>query len=260
MSRESEARCRRYRRRILEISQKVSALHIAPAFSCLEIVDTIYHDLLTGPNDVFLMSKGHGVMAQYVVLEDIGVLPKEELERYATPSGSLGAHPDRGNPGIVASTGSLGHGLSLAVGMAYAEHLKRSKARVFVLLSDGECQEGSTWEAMMMAANLKLANLIAFVDSNNQGGLVRMSDGFPAFAPLHEKVRTFGWDCVRVWGHGRESILYPLQQPFEPQKPRLLECQTVKGQGVSFMQDQAIWHYRSPNPEEYAKAMEELRD
>ena len=129
----ANARCVSYRKRILEISQRVSALHVAPAFSCIEIVDLIYSTLMQKSElnevigDSFLMSKGHGCMAQYVILEALGVLPKEELDRYCTPEGILGAHPDRGNPGIIASTGSLGHGLGLAVGMAYAEKLKNAR-------------------------------------------------------------------------------------------------------------------------------------
>ena len=160
----SVERCRRYRKRILDISQKVTA-HVAPAFSCLEIVDMIYHDLKR-PQDVFLMSKGHGSLAQYVILEELGIL---SLDGYC--KGSLGAHPDRGMPGIEASTGSLGHGLGMAVGMAYAEQFNGSDTRIYVVLSDGELQEGSTWEAAQMAANLRLANLLVFVDMTAFGGL-----------------------------------------------------------------------------------------
>ncbi|MDZ4248678.1 MAG: 1-deoxy-D-xylulose-5-phosphate synthase N-terminal domain-containing protein, partial [Candidatus Nanopelagicales bacterium] len=156
-------RCARYRRRILDISQRVSALHIAPAFSCLEITDYVYSALMR-PADVFLMSKGHGCIAQYAVLEDRGVIPREEMDRYCTTAGTLGAHPDRGTPGIVASTGSLGHGLGLAVGMAYAARIKGEDCNVYVVMSDGELQEGSTWEAVQMAANLGLTNLAVFVD------------------------------------------------------------------------------------------------
>src|SRR5882724_8355289 len=125
-------RCMRYRRRILDISQKVTALHAAPAFSCVEITDVIYRGLMRpapdgkGFSDAFLMSKGHGCMTQYAILEALGILSSEELDRYCTPQGILGAHPDRGNPGIEASTGSLGHGMGIAVGMAHAEKILHS--------------------------------------------------------------------------------------------------------------------------------------
>jgi dTDP-glucose 4,6-dehydratase len=179
-------RCRGYRRRILDISQQVGALHIAPAFSCTEITDVLYNSLMRREvdgeyRDVFLMSKGHGCMIQYVILEEQGVLSRADLDAYCKPNGRLGAHPDYETPGIAASTGSLGHGLGMATGQAYAEKLKNSDVLIYCVLSDGEFQEGSTWEAMMMAANLKLDNLIAFMDFNDFGGLERMSEGHPAF-------------------------------------------------------------------------------
>lgn len=276
----SEARCRIYRRRILDISQKVGALHIAPAFSCLEIVDVIYEYLLE-PDSKFIMSKGHGVMAQYVVLEERGVLATRDLNQYCQPSGHLGAHPDR-DPvfGIEASTGSLGHGLGMAVGIAYAERLKAAglagaagpatgmerssgpadptdPATVYCLISDGELQEGSTWEAMMMAANLGLYNLVVFVDNNDFGGLARMSEQHPAFYSVVDKARTFRWEALRVDGHNAQDIYHVVvRRPADA--PTMIVCTTVKGKGVSFMENEPIWHYRSPTPEEYTKAMAEI--
>jgi len=259
----ARARCVSYRKRILEVSQRVSALHVAPAFSCIEIVDLIYSSLMkvalsSGDiGDFFLISKGHGCMAQYVVLEALGVLPKEEIDRYCTPEGILGAHPDRGNPGIVASTGSLGHGLGLAVGMAYAEKLKKTNSKIFALLSDGELQEGSSWEAAMMAANLELDNLIICIDSNDFGGMDRMSLNHRAFYPLRDKFEAFGWECAEADGHdslAMNSEYFKRDQ----RKPFVLICKTIKGKGVSFMENIPIWHYRSPNKDEYLQAILEL--
>ena len=156
--------------------------------------------------DVFLMSKGHGCMIQYVILEEQGVLSRQDLDAYCKPNGRLGAHPDYETPGIAASTGSLGHGLGMATGQAYAEKLKNTDVLIYCVLSDGEFQEGSTWEAMMMAANLKLDNLIAFMDFNDFGGLERMSDGHPAFYPLVPKAESFGWEAVEVDGHDEEAM------------------------------------------------------
>lgn len=257
----ARARCRRYRKRILDLSQKIGALHIAPAFSCLEMVDSIYHSLLRRKNptefkDIFLMSKGHGCMSQYVVLEDMGILSKENLDAYCSNNGILGAHPDYGNPGIMASTGSLGHGMGMAVGMAYAEKLKNTDVKVYVVLSDGEFQEGSTWEAIMMAANLKLDNLVAFMDLNNFTGLEEISVGHPAFYPVGEKLSAFNWDCYEVNGHDSEEIIEAAKKLKD--RPLLVVGQTIKGKGVSFMENVPIWHYRSPNPAEYEQALKEI--
>jgi transketolase len=255
-------RCRRYRRRILDISQQVTALHVAPAFSCTEITDVIYHGLMRrdadGVNrDVFLMSKGHGCMIQYVILEEFGVLTRNDLDRYCKPDGRLGAHPDYETPGVAASTGSLGHGLGMATGQACAEKLKKSDMLIYCVLSDGEFQEGSTWEAMMMAANLNLDNLIAFMDYNDFGGLERMTDGHKAFYPLVEKAEAFGWEAVEVDGHNEEAIFNAVMSRAGG-GPLLVVCRTVKGKGVSYMENVPIWHYRSPNKDEYQKGLEEL--
>lgn len=258
-------RCFQYRRRILEISQQVTALHVAPAFSCLEMVDLIYHGLMrgygdgprSGIQDSFLMSKGHGCLSQYVILEELGILDKKDLQDYCTPIGQLGAHPDFGVPGIEASTGSLGHGMGIATGMAYADRIKKDDRYVFVVLSDGELQEGSTWEAIMMAANLHLHNLIAFVDLNDFGGLARMSEGHPAFYPVLDKIRAFGWEAIEVNGHDA-GAMYEGFMNRSGKIPFMIVGKTVKGKGVSFMEHVPIWHYRSPNKEEYAKALMEL--
>ncbi len=255
-------RCNQYRRRILAVSQTVSALHVAPAFSCLEIVDAVYNILMRrtatgGPADGFVMSKGHGVMAQYAVLEDLGVLPKSALDTYCTPGGMLGAHPDYGNPGIEASTGSLGHGLALAAGMAYADKLKGEARTTFVVLGDGEMQEGSIWEAVMMAPNLKLDNLIAFLDFNDYQGLGRTTETHPHFLPMTEKLQSFGWEAADVDGHDTSAVVEAVRNR-KGGKPLFLTCKTVKGRGVSYMIDAPIWHYRSPSKDEYQQALDEL--
>ena len=258
-------RCKAYRRRILDISQHVTALHAAGAFSCLEIVDAVYNGLMKRASgaerfhDLFIMSKGHGCMAQYVILESLGIMPTEELARYCTPQGILGAHPDRGSPGIIASTGSLGHGTGMASGMAYAEKIAKTGRRVFAVLSDGEVQEGSTWEAMMMAANLKLDNLVAFIDLNDMASLSRMTEAHPAFYPVREKLEAFGWESAEVNGHNAEEI-YGAVMARKGGKPFCLVCRTVKGRGVSYMENVPIWHYRSPNKEEYERALRELKE
>jgi transketolase len=261
----SRRRCYGYRRRILDISQTVTALHAAGAFSCLEMGDVIYHGLMQpGSNgerfhDLFLMSKGHGCLTQYVILESLGILPSEEIARYCTPQGILGCHPDRGNPGIIASTGSLGHGMGMATGIAYAEKIQSTGRRVFTLLSDGELQEGSTWEAMMMAANQKLENLLAFIDLNDQASLANMSEAHPAFYPLKEKFEAFGWEAAEVNGHDAAAV-HAAVAGRKGGRPFGLIGSTVKGRGVSFMERVPIWHYRSPNKDEYQQAVRELKE
>jgi transketolase len=257
-------RCLGFRRRVLDISQTVSALHIAPAFSCLETVDTIYYGLMRRDAqdrslDTFLMSKGHGCMAQYVVLEALGVLSKDDLAQYCKSGGKLGAHPDYGNPGIEASTGSLGHGLSMALGMAYAEKVRRSGSMVYAVLSDGEVQEGSTWEALMMASTFKVDNLVAFIDNNDFQSLGRTSETHPSFYPLLDKLVAFGWETVIVNGHDADAI-YSAVAGRTGGKPMAVICQTVKGRGVSYMENVPIWHYRAPNKDEYRKAVDELTE
>lgn len=259
---EARKRCLRYRRRILEVSQQVTALHVAPAFSCLEMVDVVYHGFMRpdgdkGFADGFVMSKGHGCLSQYVILEEHGVLTRKDLDQYCTPVGRLGAHPDYGVPGIEASTGSLGHGMGISVGMAYAEKIKKTNRHVYVVLSDGELQEGSTWESMMMAANLGLNNLVALLDLNDFQGLGRTSETHPHFYPVLDKVRAFGWEATETNGHDAAEI-YSAVSNRSGNRPFFVAGKTVKGRGVSYMEHVPIWHYRSPNKQEYEQALAEL--
>jgi transketolase len=255
-------RCFNFRRRILDLSQNVTAMHIAPAFSCLEIVDCIYFGLMRQDadaafQDTFVLSKGHGCMAQYVALEELGILSDRDLALYCTPEGRLGGHPDYGVPGIAASTGSLGHGLSIAMGMACADKMMRRDSVVYAVLSDGEWQEGSVWEAMMMAPNLGLSNLVAFLDLNDFQGLGRTSETHPNFYPVADKARAFGWETVELDGHDA-SAMFEAVTGRRGGRPMMVLARTVKGKGVHFMENVPIWHYRSPNPQEYADAIARL--
>ncbi|MGE4527383.1 MAG: transketolase [Rhodospirillaceae bacterium] len=258
----AKRRCINHRRRILEVSQNVTALHVAPAFSCLEMVDALYYALMRrkpagGYADAFLMSKGHGVIAQYVVLESLGLMPEKDILEYCTPAGRLGAHPDYGNPGIEASTGSLGHGLGIAAGMAYADKIQGVDRVTYVILGDGEMQEGSVWEAIMMSPNLKLCNLVAFCDFNEYQGLGRTQETHPHFLPLTEKAASFGWEAVEIDGQEPAAVVEAVRTR-KGDRPLMITSRTTKGYGVSYMLDNPIWHYRSPNKEEYAQALAEL--
>jgi transketolase len=255
-------RCRRYRRRILDISQQVAALHIGSAYSCTELADCFYHALMRrhadgSSPDTFLMSKGHGCMIQYAILEEMGVLSGADLAGYCTAGGRLGVHPDYGTPGIAAATGSLGHGLAMACGMALAERRRPVPGTIYTILSDGEVQEGSSWEAVLMASSLKLDNLVAAVDNNDLQSLGRTSQTHPSFYPLGDKFRAFGWEVAEVDGHD-EPAIFAAVAGRAGGRPFMLVARTTKGKGVSYMENVPIWHYRSPNKEEYRRAIDEL--
>jgi transketolase len=259
---ESRRRCLRMRRRILEVSQGLSALHIAPSFSCLELVDTAYfglmrHGLRVERPDTFILSKGHGAPAQYAVLEELGVITREEFDLCSRPGGRLGAHPDFGLPGIEASTGSLGHGLGMAAGMALADRTFAEDRTVYLVMSDGELQEGSTWEMIMLAPSLGLERIVALVDLNDSQTLGRTSETHPNFYPILDKLRSFGWEAVEVDGHAPEQI-YDAVRGREGGRPLMVFGRTVKGKYVSYMENVSLWHYRSPSPEEYERALRDL--
>ena len=198
-------------------------------------------------------------MVQYVILNEWGILPDNDLETYCQPGGRLGAHPDYGVPGVTASTGSLGHGMGIGVGLSYGDKLLQSDKITYIIISDGELQEGSTWEAIMMAGNLCLSNLVVFLDLNDFSGLERMSDAHKAFYPVTDKVEAFGWHVLECDGHDGEA-LYDTASSRCKNKPTFIICKTVKGKGVSFMENVPIWHYRSPNKMEYAQALDEIDD
>lgn len=256
-------RCVQHRRRILEMSQNVTALHIGGSFSCLELVDTIYHGLMRRSaddvkgKDTFILSKGHGSLAQYAVLEDLGILSREDLDQYCLPGGRLGTHPDYGLPGIEVSSGSLGHGLGMAMGMAISDRDRGLDRYVYVVMSDGELQEGSVWEAMMLAPTFGLNRVVAFVDHNGFQSLGRTSETHPNFYPIVDKVRAFGWETVQIDGHD-QSAIHDAVRGRRGDAPMMVVADTVKGKGVSYMENVPIWHYRSPSPDEYEQALAEL--
>ena len=261
---ESKKRCKQIRRRILEISQLHGAIHIGGAFSSLELTDVVHNGFMRRMEngdfyDSFILSKGHGCMVLFVVLEQLGILPTEDIEKYCTATGRLGMHPDRGTPGIITSTGSLGHGLGMGAGMALYEKVKKGDRDIFVVMSDGELQEGSVWEIFLQAPALKLNNLVGIVDYNNLQSMDFTSNSHPNFYPIVEKAEAFGWESVEVDAHNQEEI-YNAISSRSRQKPFLLVGRSVKGKGVSYMENKPIWHYRSPNKEEFNQAMAELSD
>ncbi len=258
----SKDRCRGYRKRILDISQKVTALHAGGAFSCTEILDTIYYGLMKKKNekefiDEFILSKGHSSILQYLILNDFGFLSKKDIDFYCKPGGKLGCHPDYGVPGIGASTGSLGHGMGISVGIAQSFKISKSDQIVYTVISDGELQEGSTWESMMMAANLNLNNIVCVLDHNGSQSFGHTKETHPKFYPIKEKIESFNWQCFEVDGHSQKEICNVFENKLK-NMPLFIIANTTKGKGVSFMENKPIWHYRSPSKEEYKTALKEL--
>jgi transketolase len=204
------------------------------------------------------LSKGHAAAGYYAVLAECGFFPTAWLESFYINGARLAGHATCGIPGVEMSSGALGHGLSMAAGMALAGKRDQEFYRVFAVLSDGECDEGSTWEAAMFSAHHHLSNLTAIIDYNKIQALGYTREIID-LEPFSDKWKAFGWAVREVDGHdinALESTLATL--PFEPYKPSCLIAHTVKGKGVSFMEDDLLWHYRNPQDEEYEKAMQEL--
>lgn len=209
--------------------------------------------------DRFLLSKGHACTATYSLLAELGYFKKKFLKEYSKDGSVLMSHVNSDVPGIEFSTGSLGHALPVGVGMAIASKNKNKKWRTFVLLSDGELNEGSNWEAFLLAAHLKLDNLIVIVDCNKLQGL-GPTKNIIDMEPIEKKVDAFGWDVERVRGHDYHELFRAIKKlsGSKIKKPKLLIADTVKGKGISFMEHAVAWHYKPPSPEEYVKGLEEL--
>ena len=253
------------RRQVLQIIKQAGAGHTGGSLSCVDILNVLYHRVLrvspatfTDPRrDRYIQSKGHSVEALYVVLADCGFFPATELEtlcRYRSP---FVGHPTRKVPGIEHNTGALGHGLSFSVGLALGAKMDQAGFRVFTLLGDGELAEGSNWEAAMAAAHYRLANLTAIIDCNTLQITGRTRDVMN-FEPLAEKFAAFGWAVRQVDGHDLAALTDALQAPLATARPGVVIARTVKGRGVSFMEDAAKWHHGVPSDEEYTRALAEI--
>jgi len=254
------------RKHVLNMVMYAQSSHIGASYSIVEILVALYTNILkidpknpTDPyRDKFLLSKAHGSTALYAVLAEVGFFPLEYLNRYYVNDSILPGHLDRESvPGIEFSMGSLGHGLSVGVGMAIANRQTKNPGCIFVLLSDGECNEGSVWEAIMLASHLKLANLNVIVDYNKIQSFGRTNEVINQ-EPVLDRWRAFGWDVCEVDGHNFDRLLDALRAPHT--RPKVIIAHTVKGKGVSFMEDTLDWHYKSPNKEQYEQAMHELEN
>jgi transketolase len=246
---------------------RARASHIGSVFSSVEIVAALYWDVLrVRPDepdwvdrDRFVLSKGHAGAGLYAALALRGFFPLARLDEFYTDGGTLAGHVTHNDvPGVEVSTGALGHGLALAVGMATGLKRHGSRSRVFALLSDGECDEGSTWEAALLAPVWRLTNLTAVVDYNKIQSLGRVDEVLP-LEPFADKWRSFGWNVREVEGHNLDDLPAALDpERCTSDRPRCVIAHTVKGKGVSFMEDDLLWHYRSPQGDEYDRARAEL--
>lgn len=266
---ELRLKARQLRRDVLTMIYRAGSGHPGGALSVLDILVTLYykvmqidpHNYLDPRRDRLVLSKGHACPALYAVLADRGFFPAHHLETLRQVGSLLQGHPDmRKTPGVEMSTGSLGQGLSAANGMALAARLDKARRRVYVILGDGEIQEGQIWEAALTAVHYRLDNLIAFLDYN---GL--QIDGWhrdvKSLEPIAEKWRSFGWHTLEVDGHDYASLLEVIRRAqMNKGAPTMIIAHTIKGKGVSFMENQIDWHGRAPNKEEYAQALVELEN
>ena len=255
------------RRRLLRMIVDAGQGHPGGDLSCADIVAALYFDILridpanpTAPDrDRFVLSKGHCTGALYTALAGAGFFPEAELDTYLEPLSRLNGHPGRHYlPGVETSTGPLGHGMPVAVGIAVAGQIDAAGFRVFAVTGDGELQEGSIWEAAMFAGHRGLGNLTVIVDRNRlqQGAGTEATNSLD---PLPDKWRAFGWEAIEVDGHDLAALLTAFDDAALPRnKPRVLIANTIKGKGVSFMENQASWHHGLPNAAQYAQAIAEL--
>jgi transketolase len=257
---------KRIRIHALRMTSIGGGAHIGAIFSCADILAVLYGGILnidpaepeSVNRDRFVLSKGHAGGGLYAALAEKGFFPVEKLLTHYQDGSDLSGHVSHKLPGVDVSTGALGHGLSIAAGMAYSGKLKSASHRIFCLLSDGECDEGSTWEASLFAAHHGLANLVAVVDYNRIQGIAPVSEVME-LEPFADKWRAFGWAVKELDGHDHEALLRTLATvPFVSGKPSCLIAHTTKGKGVSFMEDSVLWHYRIPRGTEFDAALAEL--
>ena len=263
-----EALTRDLRSRIITTSHKTHTPHLGSCLSCADIlVASYFHCLKIDPKDPknsdrdrFILSKGHGAAALFQVLAMKGFYPESLLDTYGEDGGIFAEHPPTPDhlDGIEAATGSLGHGLPIGLGMALSARIQKQKYHVTVLLGDGECNEGSNWEAAMMASAQKVDNLTVIIDFNKWQATGR-SEEILSLNPLADKWRAFGWNALEIDGHNMSELVGALSIRNNPEaKPLAIVAHTVKGKGVSFMEDDNNWHYKIPSVEELASANKEL--
>lgn len=241
----------------LKMVHKAKAAHIGSSLSVIDILIASYEFQSKNEGSEVILSKGHAAAGLYAVLNAFGWVPDEWVESYCENGSRLGGHATKaGIPGVVFSTGSLGHALPFAVGVSLRKQRRNQKGQSIVVLSDGECDEGSNWEAALLAGHLNLSNIIVVIDRNRLQSFTD-TEQTVRLEPLDSKWKSFGWDVVQVNGHELTELVQALDA--EPRVgPKVVIANTVKGKGVSFMEGDNLWHYKPPNPEELSLALSEL--
>ena len=251
--------------KILKAIKNAGKGHIGGAYSCIDMLSVLYYcgflctktdDLKDPSRNRFLLSKGHAAIAQYVILEDLGLITNEDLQQLNN-GGILGEHPDHKIPGVEFDSGSLGHGLGVASGFALAAKLNSYKYKTYVVLGDGECHEGSVWEAAMLASHLKLNNLVAFIDRNRlciHGDTEKIN----GLNPFSDKWKAFGWNVIEIDGHDHQQIFNAILKSQNSSAPTAIIANTIKGKGVSFMENNPKWHHGGVDIETFKKCLDEL--
>ncbi|HEX4695442.1 transketolase [Sphingomonas sp.] len=257
----------RLRRHIVRMCSRGGSSHVGSGLSMADVAAVLYgHILRLDPGnpgwpgrDRFVLSKGHAGACVYAALAERGFFPVADLDRHYVNGSNLSGHlSHKGVPGVEFSTGSLGHGLGIGAGMALQLGRTGGEQRVFVVLSDGECDEGSNWEAILFAAHHRLSNLCAVIDHNKLQSIAPVSETL-ALKPFADKWRAFGWAVERIDGHDHDQLKAAFEAAaVTTDRPTCIIADTVKGRGVSFMENQVLWHYRSPQGEEFVAAMREL--
>ncbi len=256
------------RLQILNAALKAGKGHVPPAFSWVEIGVVLFygnHFQIRPPEsewewrDRFILSKGHGCLTLYAILADLGFFQKTELDYFCKPGSLLAGHPDTNIPGVEVVSGSLGHGLGVSAGLALGAKRKSEKWNVVTVMGDGECQEGSIWEAAMFASHHRLDNLVAVID-RNQLGATTFTEKSLTLEPFESKWEAFGWEVVSVDGHSFEELnrVFSYSSHRTSSKPLLVLAHTVKGKGVSFMEGSVDWHHRLPKGPEIEEAIQQL--
>lgn len=257
---------KKLRKKIFQIAYSSGGGHLGAAFSVTDILSVLYFGEVLNYDakkpdwkgrDRFILSKGHACYALYAALAVAGYFPEKELWRVGKPGSAFGGHPKLYDiPGVEASTGALGHGLSFGIGISYANKVDGMSSHTYVVLGDGECQEGSVWEGALSAPALKLDNLTVVIDHNKLQAMDQLENIVP-MQPLGEKWKAFGWNVLEINGHDHAEIRKALLTR-KKDAPTLVVAHTIKGKGVSFMEGVPIWHYRMPNEEELPTLMKEL--
>lgn len=256
----ADTRIKRMKRQIIRASYFAGEGHVPSAYSVLDLIWVLYDRVIKiDPNcpddlerDRFILSKGHASLALYAVLAEKGYFSQEYFNAFCKYDGNLAGHPDCNKvPGVEASTGSLGHGLPIAIGIAMGFKILQFKNRIFCLIGDGECNEGTIWESVLLAAHHRLFNLCCIVDYNHS------TDRALELGDLAGKFKSFGWNALTISGHDHEEIYRALSHSHES-KPLCIVAETIKGYGVACMENEPAWHRRAPNDEEFKAILKEL--